>query len=73
MPKRRKKPACTVVFTTTSRGPDAVLLWKGRSLNAMNYPKGHVITASEKRVARKRLLRGCAEMIRDARRAHRTG
>jgi hypothetical protein len=73
MAKSRRKPKCTVVFTVSSRGPNAVLMWKGRSLNAMNYPRGHVITAQEKAVARKRLLKGCAEMVRDVQRAYRRG
>jgi hypothetical protein len=73
MAKSKRKPKCTVVFTTSSRGPNAVLFWKGHSLNAINYPKNHAITAKEKASARKTLMRGCAEMVRDVKRAHRQG
>lgn len=66
-----KVPKCTVKFTMTSRGPSAVLDYRGHSLNVMNYPKGYAITRKEKSKARHRLLRGCAELVRDFQKASR--
>ena len=66
---KRRKPKCTVVFETGRLGPSAVLMWHGRSLNATSFRNPP--TARQKTAARKRLLRGCAELVRDYRRSDR--
>jgi len=61
----KKKNTCTVEFTDDKRGPSAVLYDKrGRSINVMNFPKGHQLTAKERTRARKRLMAGCSQLSR---------
>lgn len=59
---------CKVVFRRSGVGPAAILLWNGRSLNAINYPRGARITVTEARRAKAKLMAGCAELVRDYRR-----
>ncbi len=59
---------CTVKFKHDRVGPTAILLWAGRSLNAINFPRGHRVTVSEARRAKSKLMAGCAELVRDAKR-----
>jgi hypothetical protein len=63
-----RKAKCKVVFETDSRGVDAILQPRTgtASLNLMHL--GQKPTAAQKRKARARLMRGCAEMLRDRRR-----
>jgi hypothetical protein len=64
-----KKLKCKVVFETDSRGVDAILQPRTgtSSLNLMHL--GPKPTAAQKRKARARLLRGCAELLRDRKRS----
>jgi hypothetical protein len=63
--KKKKKSTCTVTFTASAHGPSAVLYDKrGRSINVMNFPKGHRLTAKDQARARKRLLASCRELSR---------
>jgi hypothetical protein len=69
MAKKKTKKTCTVAFTASAHGPSAVLYDKrGRSINVMNFPKGHALTAKEKTRARRRLMAGCAELSRRGKR-----
>lgn len=59
------KAKCTVVFEGGHDRPAAILYARdGRALNAMNYPRGTMLTAKERARARKRLMKGCAELSR---------
>jgi len=59
MAKRRAR--CTVEF----RKDSAVLFDKhGHSINVMNFPKGHKMSAKARAAARRRLMKGCAELSR---------
>jgi hypothetical protein len=62
MPKRS---TCRVVFEKDRFGTSAILLWRGRSLNVQGL--GKKPTAKQKASARKRLMKGCAELQRDHR------
>lgn len=71
MPKK-KAPKCTVVFGPEgNKGIAAVLMWRGRSLNAVTFTRAP--TYKQQMEAKKKLLRGCAEMVRDVKRAARRG
>lgn len=61
------KPRCKVVFRRSGVGPEAILMWNGHSLNAINYPRGARITVAGARRAKATLMRGCAELVRDYR------
>jgi hypothetical protein len=45
-----RRQQCTVRFQRSPHGPAAVLLWRGRSLNYLNYPKHHKLTLAEARL-----------------------
>lgn len=62
----RKRATCKVRFEADTRGTDAMLVWRGRVLNLMHL--GQNPSAGEKRQARTRLMRGCAELSRARRR-----
>jgi hypothetical protein len=55
-----KKLKCRVSFDASRFGVDAVLWWRGRSINVM--PLGHSPTAAAKKRARAKLMRGCHEL-----------
>jgi len=68
-----RKSSCTVRFQRSPHGPAAVLMWNGRAINSVNYPKHHKITVSEARRARRMLMVGCDELVAAERRARRRG
>lgn len=59
---------CMVKFRKNDQGPWAELVWSGRVLNAINFPRGRSVTTSTARAARNRLMAGCAELVRDYKR-----
>ena len=62
-----KRKPCKVIFEKTSRGVDALLRFGARTLNVANL--GPHPTTAQKRRARTRLMQGCVELARDARRS----
>jgi len=68
---------CTVKFQRSPHGTAAVLMHRGASLNAYNYPRGHKLTLKEARRAKRSLLAQCDELATDhqrhVRRAKRKG
>jgi hypothetical protein len=76
MPLPRAPKTCAVKFETGPRGygaavqyTDAVLMYGRCSLNSI--PLGIRPSLASKARARARLMRGCAELMRDARRQRR--
>ncbi len=63
---KRPAPKCKVVFAKAWHGVgvSAELRWRGHTLNAMQVSK-RTPTAKQKARARRVLLRGCAELVRD--------
>lgn len=61
---QRKTAACKVVFSKGQRA--ALLLSKpaGFVLNAINYDPGHWPSKAEKTRDKRKLMRGCAELLR---------
>lgn len=57
---------CRVIFRRDSDGPAAILMWQGRPLNAINFPRGHRVSVSEARRAKARLMRGCLVDVHQA-------
>jgi hypothetical protein len=56
---------CSVKFQTSRLGPSAVLFdAQGRSINAINYPKGTKLTAKDKERAKKLLQPSCRALRR---------
>jgi hypothetical protein len=53
---------CHVTFQESRLGPSAVLLYRGRSINVVNYPRGTVLDARKRAKARRKLMRGCFEL-----------
>jgi len=60
--------SCTVRFKHGGAGPSAVLMWRGRSLNYIAFPKGQRVTVAAARRAKAQLMRGCAGLVRDEQR-----
>ena len=72
---------CTVRFKRYTwgsgpRGIVATLNWRGRVLNSVTFPPSHIArhgapTVKQLREARRGLMRGCAELVRDEQRRQR--
>lgn len=54
---------CTVRFIENGvHGPSAVLMYRGRSLNSINYSRHDKLTPAKKKRARRMLMAGCDEL-----------
>ncbi len=60
----KSKAKCKVVFETDARGVDAILQPRSGTASLNLVHLGPKPTATQKRKARARLMRGCAEMLR---------
>ena len=58
MPTKKKRCSFKVKWQTNKWGTKDAVLYdsRGHSINAMNYPKGFVLTAAEKKRAEHKLL-----------------
>ena len=62
---------CKVIFQRGRGSVAAVLMYKGKSLNYLQFPSGYKPTMSEARHAKKALMAGCNELARDSKRRRR--
>jgi hypothetical protein len=62
---------CKVVFQRGRGAVAAVLMYKGKSLNYLQFPRGYKPSMTEARHAKKALMAGCNELARDQQRHER--
>ena len=55
---------CKVIFQRGRGAVAAVLTYKGKSLNYLQFPKGYKPSMTEARHAKKALMAGCNELVR---------
>ena len=60
-----KKATCHVEFRDSRLGVSAILFdRRGRSLNVVNFPRGHAPSTKERTRARRLLMTGCTQLTR---------